>query len=446
MSTTERMPLPPGVMIAAPRSGSGKTTLTLGLLRALKRRGLAVQPFKCGPDYIDPAFHTAAVGRPSYNIDSWAMRWPLAAGLLADASRDADIVVSEGLMGLYDGVSQPGGWGNGASADLAAATGWPVVLILDVSGQSQTAAAGARGFQGFRDGVTIAGVVLNRTGSARHIRFASEALEAAGLPVLGALPRATTVVLPERHLGLVQAEETSELEGRLDALADFIEANVDVARILELARPGSLNRPAAHAASPHLRPPGQRIAVARDAAFSFVYPHLLAGWRAAGAEIIPFSPLADEAPAAAADVVWLPGGYPELYAGRLASADRFKSAIAHFARSKPVHGECGGYMVLGAGLVDADGTRYEMLGLLGLETSFAVRRLHLGYRRAELIDACPVGQPGDVLTGHEFHYASVLASPDEPLFRVRDSDGRPVEAGGSRRGLATGSFFHLIDG
>jgi cobyrinic acid a,c-diamide synthase len=433
--------LPPGVMIAAPRSGSGKTTLTLGLLRALKRRGLSVQPFKCGPDYIDPAFHAAAAGRPSYNIDSWAMRWPLAAELLTQASRGSDIVVAEALMGLYDGVSQPGRWGNGASADTAAATGWPVILVLDVSGQSQTAAAVARGFQDFREGVSIAGVVLNRVGSARHIRFVSEALAAVGLPVIGALPRETNLVLPERHLGLVQAEETAELENRLDALADFVEAHADVARMLHLAQPGSL----AIAPPAKVRPPGQRIAIARDAAFSFIYPHLLAAWRAAGAEIVPFSPLADEAPDADADLVWLSGGYPELHAGLLAGAHRFKSAIKAFAQSRPVHGECGGYMALGTGLVDAEGQRHEMIGLLGLETSFATRKLNLGYRKAELLEPCAVGRPGDILTGHEFHYASVLASPDTPLFKLQDSDGRALAQGGSRRGSATGSFFHLID-
>ena len=439
---TEARMLPPGVMIAAPRSGSGKTTMTLGLLRALKRRGLAVQPFKCGPDYIDPAFHAAASGRPSFNVDSWAMRWPVASKLLADASHGSDIVVVESLMGLFDGVSQRGHWGNGASADLAAATSWPVVLVLDVSGQSQTAAATARGFQNFQDGVTIAGVILNRVGSQRHVRFASEALEAAGLPVIGALPRNAHLELPERHLGLVQAEETSELDDRLNALADFVEANVDIDRILQLARPGSI----AGGDRARIRPPGQRIALARDAAFSFVYPHLLEAWRSAGAEIVHFSPLADEGPDPDADVLWLPGGYPELHAGLLANAQRFKSAVREFAQSRPVHGECGGYMTLGTGLVDAEGGRHEMIGLLGLETSFAVRKMNLGYRKAELIESCPLGIPGDVLTGHEFHYASVLTSPDAPLFRLQDSDGRPLaQNGGASRGMVTGSFFHLID-
>lgn len=438
---SETSPLPPGLIIGAPRSGSGKTTVTLGLLRALKRRGHAVQPFKCGPDYIDPAFHVAAAGRESYNVDSWAMRWPRVAGLLSQASNGADIVIVEGLMGFYDGVVQPGHWGNGASSDLAAATGWPAILVLDVSGQSQTAAAVARGFMNFRDRVEIAGVILNRVGSARHTRFVSEALTAVGLPVVGALPREANLVLPERHLGLVQAEETAELESRLETLADFIDANVDMERIVQLARSGAVDSGPAVT----IRPPGQRIALARDAAFSFVYPHLLAAWREAGAEIITFSPLADEVPDATADVVWMPGGYPELHAGRLAAADRFKSAMRKFAETRPVHGECGGYMTLGTGLVDASGARHEMIGLLGLETSFAKRKLNLGYRKAEIVEPCVLGKPGDQLTGHEFHYASVLSSPDAPLFHLRDSDGNILAQRGSRRGLTTGSFLHVVD-
>ncbi len=438
---SETSSLPPGLIIGAPRSGSGKTTVTLGLLRALKRRGHSVQPFKCGPDYIDPAFHVAAAGRESFNVDSWAMRWPRVAGLLSRASNGADIVIVEGLMGFYDGVVQPGYWGNGASSDLAAATGWPAILVLDVSGQSQTAAAVARGFMNFRDRVEIAGVILNRVGSARHTRFVSEALTAVGLPVVGALPREANLVLPERHLGLVQAEETAELESRLETLADFIDANVDMARIVELAKPGSVNS----GPSVTIRPPGQRIALARDAAFSFVYPHLLAAWREAGAEIIPFSPLADEVPDATADVIWMPGGYPELHAGRLAAADRFKSAMRKFAETRPVHGECGGYMTLGTGLVDASGVRHEMIGLLGLETSFAKRKLNLGYRKAEIVEQSVLGNPGDQLTGHEFHYASVISSPDAPLFHLRDSDGNILAQRGSRRGLTTGSFLHVVD-
>ena len=196
---------------------------------------------------------------------------------------------------------------------------------------------------------------------------------------------------------------------------------------------------------PRITPPGQRIALARDVAFSFVYPHLLEGWRAAGAEIVPFSPLADEAPDPSCDVVWLPGGYPELHAGRLASASRFANGVRGFATTKPVHGECGGYMTLGAGLIDADGHRHAMLGLLGLETDFAQRSLHLGYRTATLLAPIPGHAAGSALRGHEFHYASVVAQPDEPLADIRDASGVATAETGSRRGHVTGSFFHMVD-
>jgi cobyrinic acid a,c-diamide synthase len=194
-----------------------------------------------------------------------------------------------------------------------------------------------------------------------------------------------------------------------------------------------------------LPPPGQRIALAHDAAFSFVYPHLLKSWREAGAEILPFSPLADEAPPASADVVWLPGGYPELHAGRLASNANFIAGMRSFAATKPVHGECGGYMVLGDGLIDAKGERHAMLGLLRLETSFAARKLHLGYRRAELLVSCVLGERGATVSGHEFHYSSVLAEEGEKLLSVTNAEGEPVPAHGLRRGNVTGSFLHVID-
>ncbi len=194
-----------------------------------------------------------------------------------------------------------------------------------------------------------------------------------------------------------------------------------------------------------LPPPGQRIALASDAAFSFVYPHLLKSWRSAGAEILLFSPLADEAPADSADVAWLPGGYPELHAGRLASNANFLAGVRSFAATRPVHGECGGYMVLGEGLIDAKCERHAMLGLLRLETSFAARKLHLGYRRAEVLMGCVLGARGDVVSGHEFHYSSVLAEEGERLFGVADAEGVPMPGGGLHRGNVSGSFLHFID-
>lgn len=433
------MMLPPGLLISAPASGAGKTTLMLGLLRAFTDQGLKVQPFKSGPDYIDPGFHHAASGRASVNLDSWAMG-PGLVGQLIGAAEGADLVLAEGSMGLFDGVACPGETGSGASADIAALTGWPVVLVLDVSGQAQSAAAVAAGFAALREDVHLAGVVLNRVASPRHEALVRAGMQAAGIPVLGALPRLASVEMPERHLGLVQAEEHAELERILSEAGRFVADHIDLPRLRAAAR--ATARPGI--AARRTPPPGQRIALARDAAFSFVYPHLLEGWRAAGAEILPFSPLADQAPDDGADICWLPGGYPELHAGRLAAAERFRAGLRGFAETRPVHGECGGYMAMGAGLVDKEGRRHRMAGLLGLVTSYEKRRMHLGYRLAELSAPLPGHAPGARLRGHEFHYSTILDQPDPPLARVTDANGAEVAETGSCRGRASGTFFHLI--
>lgn len=429
-----------GLMIAAPRSGSGKTTVTLGLLAALRRRGLAVRAAKSGPDYIDPAFHAAATGLPGLNLDSWAMPPDLLGALTADAARDGELLVVEGAMGLFDGVQAPPGR-SGAGADVAARLGLPVLLVLDVSGQSQTAAAVARGFMMHDPAVRIGGLVLNRIGSARHEKLIREAMAPLGLPVVGAIPRTDALTLPERHLGLVQADEHGDLAARLAALADMAEAHLDLDAILALAQETATP----DAPARHLPPPGARIALARDAAFSFVYAHLLAAWRAAGAEILPFSPLQDEAPDESCDACWLPGGYPELHAGRLAAAARFRHGMVRFAQTRPVHGECGGYMALGASLTDATGTAHPMLGLLGLETSFARRKMTLGYREARLLAPSPLGPVGGAVRGHEFHYATITArGADAPLADLKDGQGNAIGPEGSRRGQVTGTFFHAI--
>jgi len=429
-----------GFLVSAPRSGSGKTVLTLGLMRAFAARGVRVGAAKNGPDYIDPAFHAAAAGRASVNLDTWAMEPGMIEALAGQAARDCDLLICEGSMGLFDGVAAAPRR-SGSSGDLAALLGLPVLLILDISGQSQTAAAIAKGCDGFDPSVRIGGVVLNRVASERHRKLASDAIEATGLQVVGALPRSETLGLPERHLGLVQAEEMPELDRSLDAIAGFVAAHVDLAAIRALARPMAF-RPGNALAVP---PPGQRIAVARDAAFSFLYPHILSGWRAAGAEIRFFSPLADEPPPEA-DICWLPGGYPELHAGRLGAATRFQAGLRAFAQTRPVHGECGGYMVLGQELVDAAGVAHPMAGLLAASFSFAKRKMHLGYRDATLASDCSLGVQGTRLRGHEFHYASVIepTDPDPPFAFARDAQGNPPVPAGSRRGLVTGSFFHVV--
>ena len=432
---------PRGLMVAALRSGSGKTTVTLGLLRALARRGLAVSGAKCGPDYIDPAFHAVATGRPSLNLDGWAMTPGLMGALAARTAQGADVVVAEALMGLFDGVpAEPGR--SGASADVARALGLPVLLVLDVSGQSQSAAAIVAGVRAYAPDLALAGVVLNRVGSERHTRLVSDAIRALGVDVLGAIPRTPDVVLPERHLGLVQAGEIAHLEALLDRMADLVGTHVDLDRLLAAARPMA---PIAEDTTAAIPPPGGRIAVARDAAFTFLYPHLAEGWRAAGAEIAFFSPLADEAPDATCDVCWLPGGYPELHAGRLAAAEGFKAGLARFAETRPVHGECGGYMVLGRTLTDADGVVHPMAGLLGVETSFAKRKMQLGYREIELLADGPLGPAGSRLAGHEFHYSSVVTRGDDrPFALAGDAYGNEPAPTGSRRGNVTGSFFHAV--
>ncbi|GAA6203014.1 cobyrinate a,c-diamide synthase [Aquicoccus sp. SU-CL01552] len=428
----------PGLLISAPSSGTGKTTVMLGLLRALTEDGLRVQPFKSGPDYIDPAFHRAASGRHSFNLDGWAMGPGLWQAVTAQA-KGADICVAEGSMGLYDGVATRGQQGFGSSAETARAMGWPVVLVLDVSGQAQSAAATALGFKQYMPDLPFAGVILNRVASPRHERLARLGMERAGLPVLGVLPRRGDLALPERHLGLIQAVEHPDLEAAIAGYATFLREHVDLTAIRAAARGHPLP-----AASPLPRPPAQRIAIARDAAFSFTYPHLLEGWHAAGAEILPFSPLADETPDPKADLVWLPGGYPELHAGRLASAEHFREGLRAHAQTRPVHGECGGYMALGEALIDKEGTRHRMAGLLGLVTSYEKRRFHLGYRRAVLKAPMAGHAPGTALRGHEFHYSTILEQPDAPLAAVADADGTPVPETGSLRGPVSGTFFHLI--
>jgi cobyrinic acid a,c-diamide synthase len=430
-----------GLIIAAARSGAGKTTVTLALLAALARRGLAVRSAKAGPDYIDPAFHAAATGQPSVNLDSWAMPPDLVDALACEAARGADLLVIEGVMGLFDGLAGPPGR-RGATADLAARLRLPVLLVLDVAGQSQSAAAVAQGLAAHDPTVQVAGIVLNQVASERHRALVSAAMGAIGMPVLGAIPRAAALALPERHLGLVQASEHGDLDERLARLADLAERHLDVEAMIAIAAPLTV---AAPARAPVLRPPGQRIALASDAAFTFVYPHVIAGWREAGAEVARFSPLADEAPPADCDACWLPGGYPELHAGALAAADRFRAGLARFAETRPVHGECGGYMVLGQAIEDAGGVPHAMAGLLGHATSFAKRKLHLGYRAVRLSADGAFGPAGTVICGHEFHYASLLAQGDDaPFGEVFDGNGNPLGPAGGRRGRITGTFFHAM--
>ena len=429
------------LIIGAPRSGSGKTSVTIGLLRAFSRRGVKVRGVKTGPDYIDPGFHAVATGSPGLNLDSWAMQPDLLRHLLLEQADGADLLLIESAMGLFDGIAVDDGR-SGSAADLARLFGIPVLLVLDVSGQSQTAAAIAHGFAHYDPQVRMAAVVLNRAGSERHRTLCTEAIEKIGLPVAGCVLRNPSLVLPERHLGLVQASEQPEVDAHIETLADAMESALDLDALLALAQPILVSSGSTEAA---IAPPGQRIALADDAAFTFLYPHLAGHWQAAGAEIIRFSPLADEAPDQSCDVCWLPGGYPELHAGKLAAAGNFMAGLSRFAQTKPVHGECGGYMVLGQAMEDADGVTHAMTGLLSHATSYANRKMNLGYRQAVTEVDGLLGKAGTALRGHEFHYSRVTdPGHDAPFAQIADGQGRPLGASGGRRGNVSGTFFHAI--
>ncbi len=442
---------PGGLLVAAPSSGSGKTTVTLALLRALKRRGVVVSSVKVGPDYIDPAFHRAASGRSCLNLDGWAMRPQTLAAAVAQAEAGAELIVGEGVMGLFDGapVSGSRGLAAGSTAEVAALTGWPVVLVVDCKGLGASVAALAQGFARFHDAVGLAGVILNNVASPRHEALLRAACAAADLTVFGAVARDAALARPSRHLGLVQAGEDAGLESFLDAAAGTVARQVDLAALRAAATPARLGG-GTDVVPPPLPPLGQRIAVAADLAFAFAYPLLLAAWHRAGASVLPFSPLADEAPDGAADAVYLPGGYPELHAGRLAANTRFLDGLrAAAARGAAVYGECGGYMVLGQGLEDGEGRRHAMAGLLPLETSFREPARHLGYRRACLLTNGPLGAGGAAFRAHEFHYARVLGAEgpaETALFEAQAADGGGAARVGQRRGRVCGSFLHLIDG
>ncbi len=435
-----------GLIIAAPSSGSGKTLITLALLRALKRSGVKIASAKVGPDYIDPAFHTRASGNPCLNLDTWAMRPAILAKTLNRLCQSPVMVIAEGVMGLFDGAGIDDDLHDGSTASLARQTGWPVILIIDARAQAASAAAVVRGFADHVPDVSIAGVVFNRVGSTNHSEILRRACakHLPHIPVLGCLPRQEDLVLPERHLGLVQADEHGALDQFLNRASDWVESHLDIELFRSLAQ--DYQTPCPFPAAKPIPPLGQRVAIAQDIAFAFCYSELLQSWRDAGAEILPFSPLAGEGPAANADSVYLPGGYPELYAGQLATNGFISQLKGAAAQDMRIFGECGGFMVLGSGLIDGAGASHEMAGLLDVETSFADRKLHLGYRKLETLTPSVLGRSGLGFRGHEFHYASVTAmGKDSPLFVVSNAAGDNLGAAGLVRENVAGSYMHLID-
>jgi cobyrinic acid a,c-diamide synthase len=360
--------------------------------------------------------------------------------------REAQLLVCEGVMGLFDGADS----GSGSSADLAVHTGWPVVLVVDSRRQGASAAAVVRGFTTHRGDVEVAGVVFNNVSSSRHAEILREATTAAlpNIPILGCMPYDPALTLPERHLGLVQAAEYPRLEAFLEIAAQSVAAHVDTDALVALARPARIKEKTEAAALALIPPLGQRIAVARDEAFAFSYAAVLEDWREAGAEFSLFSPLAGEGPDETADAVYLPGGYPELHAAKLAASTGFLGGLKSAAeRGAVIFGECGGYMVLGETLVDGENVCHAMAGLLPLATTFAKRSLHLGYREVRLTAETVLGTKDAIFRGHEFHYASIVEEgPGGALFTCHDARGEFLGSAGLRAGTVMGSFIHLIDG
>ena len=396
-------------------------------------------PAKTGPDYIDRAILARTAGAEAINLDPWAMRPDRLRQLAADHAAGADLLLIEGVMGLFDGAAD----GTGSTGDLAATLGLPVILVVDAERQGQSVAALVQGFARFRPEVDVVGVILNRVATTRHERMLTDALAPVGIPVLGVLPRRESLVLPERHLGLVLPDEITAFDSIVEAAAGVVEEFVDLNRLLAIT--GVVSMPndvvLGHMLPAVLHPLGQRIAVARDDAFAFLYPHMLADWRAQGAELSFFSPLADEYAKTDSDSVFMPGGYPELHGEALAAASRFHQGLQQLAANGAlIYGECGGYMVLGETLTDKAGITHKMTGLLPISTDISRPRRTLGYRR--LSHHSPLPWPKSLM-GHEFHYSS--GSSANPLFTATDAVGTPLPPMGAVQGRVMGSYAHVID-
>lgn len=435
------------VVIAAPQSGSGKTTVTLGIMAALKRRGLKVSPFKVGPDFIDPGYHRLVTGSPSINLDGWICDRGFIGATFSRHAAGADIAVVEGVMGLFDGID--GVSESGSTAQIAKELGAPVVLVVDARSQARSAAALVHGFASFDPGLRVAGVILNNVASENHERILREAL-AASLPelaVLGCLPRDAALAIPSRHLGLTTAEDNPLSEEFLAHLVQVVERHLDLDALLELARgergatgeTGPFAGEVACAAAPPVR-----IAVARDAAFCFVYQDNLRLLEESGAELRFFSPLVDGSLPEGIGGIYLPGGYPELYADQLAANLPMKEALRGAVEAgMPVYAECGGFIYLTRGVAAGDET-HDLVGIFPVRTRMLPRRKALGYREVELLAESVIGRKGGIVRGHEFHYSEMEEMPAgvERLYRV-SRKGVDLGREGYRYRNCLASYIHL---
>lgn len=427
--------------IAGTQSGSGKTTLTLGLMAALRRRGLTVQPFKCGPDYIDAGHHRHAAGRISRNLDSWMMPPASIPRAFQNACQGADVAVCEGVMGLFDGASATEL--KGSTAEIALLTQMPVVLVVDARAMARSIAALVAGYVHFEKDLKICGIIANRVGSAGHARILREALAAAGLPpLLGCLPRDEAFHMPERHLGLVADTEDSGVEERIEALASAVEAAVDIDQLLACSRNNNTKQAAAEA-----RPAVAsklRLGLARDAAFYFYYEDNLDALRSRGVTLVEFSPLNDAALPEGLDGLYIGGGFPEQFSAELSANTAMHASLREFAASgRAIFAECGGYMYLCRSLEQPDGSRLPMAGVLAADCLMRDKRQRLGYTQASSLEAGIFGPAGTTLRGHEFHWSEVVPDAGQkPLFEVRDAHGRRQEQVGIQQGNTHASYFH----
>lgn len=428
-----------GLVVAGTASGVGKTSLTLGLLEACRRRGLRVQAFKVGPDFIDPAFHALVTGRPSYNLDGWMCGRDGVVAAVARHAADADVALVEGVMGCFDGVDGSGE--DGSTAQVAKWLGLPVALVLDAGAQARSAAAVTLGFEQFDPHLAVAAVVVNRVGGDRHAGWVRDAVRAAcRAEVLGAIPHDAGLALPERHLGLVTAAEGPLTPALRARLAETVERFVDVDRLLALAAP--LAGPAPVVA-PRVRPRA-RVGVARDLAFQFYYAENLDLLERAGAELVFWSPLADATPPEA-DGLYLGGGYPELHARALADNASMRTALRRFAAAgRPVYAECGGLMLLAESLEDDAGIAHPMVGVLPARVRMRPRRMTLGYAEVTLTAATPLGPAGVSARGQAFHFSVLDPVPDgvARVYRRKATHGA-VAAEGYLVGQTLMSYLHL---
>ena len=442
----------PTVVVAGVRSGVGKTTIATGIMGALTRRGFAVQPFKAGPDYIDPSYHQVACGVPSRNLDTWLLPHPTVLELYAKASARRQISVVEGVMGLFDGHSSLDE--EGSTAQLAKLIGAPVILVADASKVARSVAAEVLGYQQFDPALNVAGVILNGVASDRHLEFCKPQIEATtGLPVLGYLPRRAEFEQPERHLGLIPTVEGTVARQWYDALIAQIEETIDVGRIAELA---GMVAPPAPSAHPELvegrhpqvypsepQPKRAVIAVAQDKAFNFYYQDSLDLLEAWGAEIVPFSPMEDASLPEGAGGVYLGGGFPEMFAAELSANRPMLDSIRQAAeRGVPIYGECGGLMYLGRSLTGFDEVAYPMAGLIPAVSAMSQSRLSLGYREVEARADGPLLPAGQQVRGHEFHWSTLEQPPqdNESVYRVVNQGGRPD---GFRAGSVWATYVHV---